>query len=319
MSNLILPKKSAIWLPDRQLVLPDRTIVPPRPEFMGALAAGKKRGKTAGSGGGGGGLLLASDWATRSGAVDESDGALRDTTKGTPWSLVYSNTGTPAVLGVVSAAGRGFPAAMSNCLRCQASTDDGFLKMVNAWPTPDVGTSIYYRMYYRCEFTDAAGFQDGSNHHPVQADDNGTWNFHVGNNIDGTFRLYIHWDTVLQNWVCNGSTTSLSKNTTYRVEWKVTRATSTTNSMAIRVYGSDDATLLFPNSGNTLFVGDGGSASLEAWGAGFNGGRTGPGSGIDSLALMELGCNGGPALANQPQYQYYGGVMVRNDTWCGPY
>jgi hypothetical protein len=164
-------------------------------------------------------------------------------------------------------------------------------------------------------------FTDGSNHHPVQADDNGTWNFHVGNNTDGTFRLYIHWDAVSpnQNHLCNGSITSLQKNRTYRIELCVTRVTSTTNSMAIRIYDADDVTLMYPNLGNTKFVSDADGQTLEQFGAGFGPGRTNPGSGIDSLQLLELGCNGGPALANQPQYQYYGGVMIRNDTWCGPY
>jgi hypothetical protein len=287
--------------------------------MIGAAAAPTRRSKHPFVNSGPSGALFAADWPNRVGAVDETDASL---SQGTPfnWDHVLSNDGTPAPMALVAATGRGFPAGIANIVRCQASLNNVFLQLfAGHWPTPAVGTTIYYRLYYRCEYTDSAGFDGSATNHPVQADDNGTWNWHVGNNTDGTFWLFMHWDSVLQNWRINGPSGTLQKNRTYRIEWSVTRVTATTNSMAIRVYDADDVTLLFPNLGNTLFVGDNGGGSLEAWGAGFNGGRTNPGTGIDSLQQMELGCNGGPGYANQPQYQFYGGVMIRNDTWCGAY
>ena len=274
------------------------------------------------------------DWST---ATGQSDAALNDTGKAFPWTDNIQVGSSPQILTVVSAAGRGFPAAMANVLRVEhAVTTDGWWIEVDGtisgrWSAPAVGQTQYYRVYFRHEISDAAGTQGYAATHPMETEygfvglGNNTIALKFGSYGNGTYPWYLQCEGAsfpFSAW-CPGAPTgsggdpaTLNKNTTYRFEWAITRTSSTQYTLAMRIYGADDSTLLFGNS------------TIYPWGGttGQNLGVTGTGGASPQQLPMDtthytrlrFGKNGGFG-AGAGNYVYWGGVAVSQTDWCGPY
>ena len=104
----------------------------------------------------------------------------------------------------------------------------------------------------------------------------------------------------------------MAKNATYRWEWALTQTSSQIYNMAVRIYDTDDATLLYPyGDGNTKMV-DQSAVVLNT----YTGHITGD---PDVLGGLRLGNNGWTCFFTADCYDYYGGLCVRNDDWCGAY
>jgi hypothetical protein len=266
------------------------------------------------------GLIFHSDWST---GIGTTDAIMRDTNKTLPWDARTGNTG---ILEVVAATGRDFPVTMANVLRVRrpaGAAPFAFCRISQKWPAPNVGESLFFRVYLRNEFADSEGVKSFSNHHPVQTDPTGPWQWKFGNNADGTFVLRFNLDNTpspYNSWMTGTFPgTPLPKFATLRLEWRITRVTSTQYTVHARVYNSSNV-LLYSEDG----VGATGGAfksntagtqetmkqrdGLLTIGTGDN----------DLLRNLEVGVNGGPTFTTD-QFYFWGGVMVRGDNWCGPY
>lgn len=263
----------------------------------------------AASGGGGVSPLFESEWITAAGSTDN---ALRD---GGRWTSLGGNS---ADIDAHDATGLGFPAGMARVLRVKhpAGVTRSAECILGGLATPASGQSRYYRAYLRIAYTDAQA-QSLSNLHPIQNGQTTTFNWHWGNNTDGTFDINLWHDqnpSGFARWYPNGNLSMgiLSKNTTYRLEWKITRTSATVCSYNVRIYDADDTTLLYNDgSGNTIMKCDDGT-SMTAYS------HVMTDTNAALLAGLRVGKNGGPTYA-QDEYYYIAGVMVRSDTWCGAY
>ncbi|HWA59392.1 MAG TPA: hypothetical protein VG692_19215 [Gemmatimonadales bacterium] len=274
--------------------------------------------------GGGGSVLFHSDWSTGTGS---SDGVIRDNGKAVPWSSRWGGNGS---LSVVAASGLGFPATMTNVLRVQHYQQDfDWVMANNLWQLPAVGSAIYFRVYLRNTVGDNvdAGSSYASTH-PVESEGNpngisgGYYAMHYGSYADGTFPFYVNVNNAAypyNGWTPgapssthggrNYDPATLVKNTTYRVEWKFTRVAAGRYDLDMRIYGSDDKTLLFDRS--NIFAWGGSRQTLATNGSNLP---------IDDAHMTELriGINGGFATPS-PQFVYWGGFAVCANDWCGPY
>ncbi len=274
--------------------------------------------------GGGGTALFHSDWSSGTGSTDA---VIRDNGKAVPWSSRWGGNGS---LSVVAAGGLGFPATMTNVLRVQHYQQDfDWVMASNLWTVPAVGSSIYFRVYLRNTVGDNvdAGSSYASTH-PVESEGNpngisgGYYAMHYGSYSDGTFPFYLNVNNAnypLNGWTPGAPTSThggrnydpatLVKNTTYRLEWKYTRVSTGHYDLDMRIYGSDDKTLLFDRS--NIFAWGGSRQTLATNGTNLP---------IDDAHITELriGINGGFATPS-PQFVYWGGFAVCASDWCGPY
>jgi hypothetical protein len=263
------------------------------------------------------GLLFQSDWSTSTGT---SDAAQRDTNKTTPWTVI---NGTSSLLTVMSAAGLSFPATMTNVLQVKrpAGSTPSCWCHLDGLPLPAIGESRFYRVYVRVTYSNTDS-TTGNNHHPIQSQAlPTTFNWHWGNNTDGTFSLQHKWDPNLESWNPNStsSTNIVAKNDTYRLEWTVYRVDTSFCRQAVRMYDSSD-TLLYPDgAGNSLFRLAGGTTeTVVNVGDAHHLLSDSPTAYVTSMGKFEVGDNGGIAFTND-EFHYFGGVMIRSDTWCGAY
>ena len=248
-----------------------------------------------------GSALFSSDWRT---------GDLLDGGKWARW-------GGASILSVVPASGLGFPAGMSNVLRVAMGTGSFDWVQANAkWSLPAVGQSRAFRLYLRNNVGNVSG--GWSSTHPVES--KGTsgsisgnyYAWHWGSNADGTFPIaFADAASYPRNyWTTSNATGStvgtLQKQTTYRLEWKWTRTSTTAYTLDMRIIGADDRTVVADRN------------SIKAWGGSTLASNPGGIPVADEFMTgIRLGLNGGFS-ASGAQYVYYGAFAVCSD-WCGAY
>jgi hypothetical protein len=272
----------------------------------------------------GGTPIFHSDWSTGTGTTDA---VIRDNSKATPWSARWGGRGS---LNVVPATGLGFPSGMTNVLRVQHYQQDfDWVMANNIWSVPAIGSAIYFRVYLRNTVGNEvdAGSSYASTH-PVESEggangiSGGYYAMHYGSYADGTFPFLVAMNNATypyNGWTPGAPTSNhggrnydpstLVKNTTYRLEWKYTRTAANRYDFDMRIYGSDDKTLLFDRT--NIFAWGGSRQTIATNGTGLS---------IDDshIADLRIGINGGFATPS-PQFVYWGGFAVCSDDWCGAY
>lgn len=291
-------------------------------------------GPATGGGGGGGqpALVFASAWDTGTGSTDA---ALRDTGSTTPWTEAH-NGSTFQLINVVSASGLGFPAGMTNVLKFEYNNEDSAeCRAENIWTLPAVGSSIWYRIYYRIDVPDGFTTPNASHHgiEPVFGNCPGIWEFKIGpgdptspgaggankdqnnTNLDAThFCFDLNFNAGSSFW----RSPTLTKGTVYQWRWQIKRETSTTMSFQNLEVRSASGTLIggpsdfiCPNNGRT-FAQDNPSNTAD-----FTSGPTPPsttGDANECLQTLTCGQNG-PSTWNVTHgtangFGYVGGVAV---------
>jgi hypothetical protein len=284
-----------------------------------------------------GALLFVSDWST---AVGSTSSARLDSSKAKPWTAATGGQ-SPSVVAAPTTDPFGhsprhtFPAGMTNVLRV-THHDNGSngcvagAVWVGGMPVPSTGETYFYRMYLRVDYADDEGNFESilNSHHPVQNNDGGTnvgaWNWLWASKNNGTFAIkFAPLDATFpkNRWIpCNASKAQqyLAKGTVYRIEWALTKTGTDRYTMDIRIYD---------NAGTLLFNSDGvgttpsGNAIRDA-SSDLTLAATGTGIPIEDTqqAFLYVGTNGSNMRATQrDEFSYYGGVMVRSDTWCGAF
>ena len=188
-----------------------------------------------------------------------------------------------------------------------------------------VGETRYYRVYLRNDLYQSGVSVGSSNHHPLETAYDGAstggfaWKF--ATNGDGTFPLYfvIAYSTnpyPLYTWAKGNPTEKLLIGETYRLEWSVLKTATNTITLDMRLYNSSN-TLIWDKS-NIRAQGRDDNVGcnfclLQDFGSNLNMDET-------KLTQIRFGTNGGgPWVFASTHYFYWGGVCVRNDTWCGAY
>lgn len=271
--------------------------------------------------------LFRSDWST---ATGQTDAALRDTGKASPWTHMHSNPEAEGA--VVAATSLGFPATMTNVFRVQhdTHTTSCLLAKDNAFAAPVSGGYIYIRFYWRADFPNT--FEDGgASYHWFEGNNSGdlgspTVRSHLevkmGSWDDGKVSLFFatpfesspnHQLWINTDGPIESGLTKLNKNATYRIEIRIHFASATKYGLAFRLYDTDDTTLLYQDgaTGLTKVVNNNG-VNIASLGENFNV------QNLEWFRSWELGNNG---WVNFPStgYKYIGGVCFRSDTWCGAY
>jgi hypothetical protein len=202
-----------------------------------------------------------SDWATQA--------------NGTTNAIVQDTVGTPKWTGVdfpiggsghqiLSSSGLGFPASMTKVFaqNCQAA-NDGFCYLRTGGRTvPGVGETLYMRWYVRMVFSDLlkgefnGGLMNGD--HPwkdgntpsvanflfaVDYADGSWYPFFTTLNASETREFFVP----PANFAAQEDG-PLAKNATHRIELALQRLTSTTYQPWVRIYDTDDSTLLYDTS-----------------------------------------------------------------------
>jgi hypothetical protein len=264
-----------------------------------------------------GALLFQSDWST---GLGNTTSALRDTNQAKPWTQALIPTGAANVSEVVSAAGLGFPAGMTNVLRIRHLANtvrSGGVQAQAIWPAPGVGQSLFFRVYLRNEIADSAGDLTGAlnGHHPIEPISGNcafAYNWTFSSKNDGTFP--ISFNTLEDafprtRWRLGKPTQNLLKNHTYRLEWRITRV-SNGHTVSVRIY-DQSGTLVFDD--NNIWDSQG-TATLAAQPV-----LVITNSCLDKLFVGTNGPSSFNGMFTSDQFNYFGGVMVRSDTWCGAY
>lgn len=267
------------------------------------------------------GVTLADAFTWYSGALFESDWA-----GGTLADGVWTVDNSSNRLAVVDSTGFGFPAGMAKVLRIEmASSGADDLRTTGIGSAPAVGQSRYFRLYLRVAVADGEGnYTSITPNHPFEpatGNDAYTWNWNLGSKADGTFPITLNFleTPYPSRYHTDNPVADLSKSTTYRLEWVVTKTSDSGGAGAAtgtacgaytgqaRVY--DDADALVYDTGDFY------NQSAAA--------LTGQTLRLVDSALTKLliGNNGASTWTGLAagQYIYVGGVMVRDDTWCGAY
>lgn len=274
---------------------------------------------------GNGRAIFHSDWSSSTGS---GDAAVRDANKSLPWQAHWQ--GSRVLLTVVPASGKGFPSGMTNIMRVMHWKQDFDWVMINnAWQTPAVGSSLYFRAYFRNEISNATDAGTGyASTHPLESTGSQGglgglyYSMKYGSFSDGTFPWLFDmggpaypfnaWSPGAPSSTHGGRSYdpgTLQKNTTYRFEWKLTRRAANAYDLDIRIYGQDNR-LLFDRNNIYAWTGSR-SQTLAANGINLT-------IGDDRVRQLRIGLNGGFATTN-PEYVYWGGVAVCQDDWCGEY
>jgi hypothetical protein len=198
------------------------------------------------------------------------------------------------------------------------------LMVYGKWPTPAVGSTVYYRVYHRSAFPN--NLADGG-YHPLQNGlNNLAWEWKTGVVENGHVVLewwfnpfvgnypWTHFDT---GSLFNNKTPVYSVNKTWRIEWALTRNTISTAKVLIRIYDESQSTTT-PVFTNDNFWDMDGVGSLTADVA--HGTVNLVPSLDESFQNINLG-NNGPDVYTRTgnNYEYYGGFAVCLTDWCGPY
>lgn len=248
-------------------------------------------------------ILFASDFST---GLGTSDNVLRDMDKSLPWALI-GGTG----LEVVPATGLDFPSA--NVLRVTAMEGrSGYARLFQTGlPALAIGTSRYYRFYFRAMFPDNL---EDSQTHPIEDGNARNWAFAIFHNQGGAgyYTPYIGLDAQLNGWErFRWYLPALRKQVTYRIEVQVHRLTETGFNLHVRVYSATGTTPLYTdadmrNETRTETLADRPTLFLS-----------------DPSRLQEflVGLNGLSGSAWYPSllHNYQGGFAVCAGNWCGPY
>ncbi|HWO89532.1 MAG TPA: hypothetical protein VNL98_10320, partial [Gemmatimonadales bacterium] len=251
-------------------------------------------------------LVFASDWRAATGSTVAAVG------DGGKWDVVNLS----ALDVVVNAAAQGLTGWPStNALRLEYNTPSsgahGVTKAIaSAWSAPNVGETLYFRYYV---WVGLSGVDSGCSNHPIQhAPGAGSQPLWVKfEQFSGNSFVYTLEPQNAQNhyhrWQVN-----LTRNTTYRLEYKVTRTGSETFDLSARVYDGNN-TLLFDdddflcnqfghnnhklNSVETAF--DVAAANVARLGG---------------MMIVDQGCLNRPG-----EYICYGAFAVSQVDWCGEY
>ena len=250
------------------------------------------------------------DWRTGPGSTDA---ILRQNNKAS------DRWGGTSALFVESAAGYGMPAAMQYVLNVPLGTGTfDWVMMNNQWTAPAIGQWRYFRLYFRLVVGSAvsAGFAAT---HPMESEgaQSGVgglyYALHVGGNADGSFPWMFdiggfghQWTT--PNWT-GGAPGTLTKNTTYRLEWAFLRTATSAVTLDMRLAGSDDSTII--NDKNSLQWWGGGSLAANG---------TNQPVDVGHMEDLRLGINGGSFSSGN---LIYGGFATKLSAsasdWLGAY
>ncbi len=281
----------------------------------GAAAGGAAAGGTADAGVQAG-VLFHSDWST---ALGNTQRALLDQAKALPWDLVIGNGSTTTV---IASTGLDFPSA--NCLQVNGdyagagaqpiqTRQVAVRPMNNRWPVPDVGQSLFFRLYKRLVYPCPMFPTLGNNNHPLEEQPGGASNWSWSFAVEPA-----GWRPALQSQVSTrfrlgppSAPIFLARNVTYRLEWQVHRIGATTCNLHARIFDSAGALL----HGDAAFVLDSNPGQSLATMPTLNL------TDVQTLDGLQVGTNGpgvDPGGPTGPMW-YLGAVAVRADGWCGPY
>lgn len=268
------------------------------------LAAGRGRGDTTPPVAG---FAFASDFGFNTGSTDT---IVRDNNE---WD-VYNNYSSANLLSIVASTGLDFPS--DNVLRVDFNNESsGDIRIWDKWALPaGTGNGLYHRVYFRNAIADGAGSHGTGAVHQIEPWSGGgvPWAFKFGTQNDGTTPV-IYSFPGLSNW--NGPT--LSKNTTYRIEWAFIRKGNGFFTPLVRIYNSSD-TLLYDTDD---FVDDA-LNTLTAADPDVDLSQADDGTPPTSIFGRELFIgNNGPVnwTVGPGNYNYFGCVAVSTTDWCGAY
>lgn len=252
-------------------------------------------------------VIFHSDWSTATGT---SDAAVMDTGKAKPWGF------RGAGLEVVLASGLGFPSNMQNVLK--VGWDNRLFNFVKVWGlgTPAVGTSRYYRWYFRYDLPNDIGSNKET--HPIQ--DGGTgvivnWVWNVINEID--YWWFSLWPALnltpypYGRWFAKNL--RLPKGQVFRFELMVRRVAVNGMTMSVRVYNSAGVQI---GGDADVFAEDSNSVNLANVAANL---KTWVFYDVNNLGGLNAGCNNTGAAGEIGIYGYQGGFAVSDSDWIGPY
>ena len=169
-----------------------------------------------------------------------------------------------------------------------------------------MGQSIYYRLYYRNAASDGA---DLGQAHPVQADTI-AWEWKIASPAAGKTTLL--WVFPRQAYPDVHFDATLNTNQTYRLEWRLQRATSYTCKVQLRVYDSGDVL--------RLSDGDFKTETFNAMNIPLSTRNPDLDCSVDGdFRTMEVGNNDPNTTIGPGQYVYWGGAGVSLTDWVGPY
>lgn len=257
-------------------------------------------------------LAFASDWSTARGT------AANAVSDGGKWALNIDNGATvaPDRMEIIAASGLGFPGGMSNILKVrhpEALTSSYYwnVSVINGWPLPPSGESLYKRMYFRHDI----GGTGGGDMHSVSTGPPGacpySWGFQFARAGTSQFEFSIS-TTVAGNehrWTFNQL---LNRETTYRIECAFLRQDVNLWRMHARLYGPNEALLGDDAAFNCTWHG---THTLQS----YTGSIT---SVTDCHRNLMIGQQNQPGRGStDPAHEnmYYGGVAISLSDWCGPY
>ncbi|HYC52478.1 MAG TPA: hypothetical protein VEB19_15305 [Gemmatimonadaceae bacterium] len=272
------------------------------------------------------GVVFHSDWSSGRGRAST---AIRDASKKRPWQIYIGGQerGQAVACSVVDGRALGFPTA--NCLQvdCIVGVPHNDMQEFhtgqvsnlpggNAWPIPQVGESLYYRVYKRLAYPHHVTEPPptGNNNHCLEersgSRTNWSWTFYTA--AEG-------WNPTFNVWVAGLPTRfalggmrpiRLARDRVYRLEWAVHRVSVDRRRHEARIYDGDDRLLHSTREFST------GRMSLDGFTAPMN---------PTQLDGLQLGTNGmGFNPPNEPRRSvipawFFAGVAVSNGGWCGAY
>jgi hypothetical protein len=260
-------------------------------------------------------VLFHSDWSTDLGSTET---AMLDTGQPIAWDEVIGN----GRLVVVSSAGLNFPS--SHVLQVDGvrrgtpppstvARQVGVTPLRNRWPIPEVGESLFFRLYKH--FVYPANYPNlGNNNHPIgdrPGTSNWAWCFHSSS--QGWQPRFQSQSTPAYYVLSNGTAPIyLARGTTYRLEWQIHRIGLLAFNAHIQIFDGSAVNPLYTDddfyhvSGSGVRLTDNPPLTLavENLLQGLIVGTNGPSgeTGEDVIPMWYIGC-----------------VAVRADGWCGPY
>lgn len=247
------------------------------------------------------------------------------------WNGGFTSTGD-GKLTVVSTAGLGAPTDMANCLRVNLTSDilgdaGRMVQATGQWSIPAVGNSIYFRLYFRSDWTD--GLSVG-NPHFIQhggLTPGMEWVYRAPGGDSG--RGESQASSIETNFFASSGTypnnnfaaggyghgTLTSSGVWNRQEWQFLRDTTNTAQLTVRIYnGAGVLTWTNVDMWGDL------SARLSVANPSFPltdlGGGANP---TNQLSTINLGNNGPGSQPAGNNYFYFGGFAVNLSGFPGPY
>ena len=277
-------------------------------------------GMQAASTGGGGStglpadLVFASAWTTGTGT---GNAAVQDTSRTRDWSVrdIVGGSNDGWEVRVTATDSRDYPT--TNYLRM--NSPDGQLVLAyqgsdSYYSAPGVGDSVYLRYYYRYLLTGSHSPGDGTEHgnyfddHWITTPNWGPIAFGISlqNESTSEYSLYV-WDSGANPYQIGAN---LSKNTTYRFEWKFTRTGTSTYQLGFRIYSVGGTLLYDENDFAQRDPPNDAMSDVTVTGAGT--------SQWNSVTGFQIGLNSQQGTAGNP-FSEYAAFLVRTDDWCGAY